>query len=143
VYPDLCLTCHTDLKEKMFQKQAVAPAASDDAPADVSGKSKTPDDAKIYVHAPSDLKDCQICHRPHFSAELALINPPIQVLCGKCHDYKKATFSTAHINIDARVMDCRKCHAPHTSKDPKFFKEAVHKPFTERACKECHIVKKP
>ena len=116
-------------------------AASGDAPVGDSGESTKPDEAKVYVHSLPDLKKCQTCHRPHFSAELALINKPIQPLCGECHDYKKDTFSKAHINIDAKVMDCRKCHAPHTATNPKFFKKTVHKPFAERACKDCHIVK--
>jgi predicted CXXCH cytochrome family protein len=98
---------------------------------------------KIYVHAPSDLKNCQICHRPHFSAELDLIVKPIQPLCGKCHDYKTAPFREAHLNIDPGRMDCRKCHDSHTSTDPKFFKANSHKPFADRTCKDCHIIEMP
>jgi predicted CXXCH cytochrome family protein len=99
--------------------------------------------AKIYVHAPSDLKNCQTCHKPHFSEQLDLIVKPIQPLCGKCHDYKTTPFREAHLNIDPGRMDCRKCHDSHTSTDPKFFKANSHKPFADRTCKDCHIIEMP
>jgi predicted CXXCH cytochrome family protein len=95
---------------------------------------------KIYVHAPTDIKHCNICHKPHYAAEPDLIAKPIQPLCGGCHDYQKASFNKAHINVDAQKMDCRKCHDSHTSTDPKFFKTVVHKPFRDRTCKDCHII---
>jgi len=137
-YPDLCLSCHTGLKAKMYGEDKDSSVARLGG----SGERGTQDKAstKIYVHALSDLERCQTCHKPHFSEELALIVEPIQPLCGRCHDYKRPSFSKAHINVGAEVMDCRNCHAPHTSKYAKFFKEEVHKPFSDKACKDCHIV---
>jgi predicted CXXCH cytochrome family protein len=108
------MTCHTDLKTKMSNEKTHQPAA----------------------------RDCQRCHKPHFSAQPSLVNAAVQPLCGECHDYKKATFGKAHINIEAAVMNCRNCHDPHASKDPKFFKDVVHAPFAGRSCEECHIVTK-
>jgi len=140
VYPDLCLVCHKDLEAKMYPQETAVPAA---ATGEDSKTSTTAQDTKIYVHSPSELKNCQLCHRPHFSEELALINKPIQTLCGSCHDYKKDTFGKAHLNIDAQLMDCRKCHVPHTANNPKFFRKYIHKPFAEKVCKDCHIVEKP
>jgi len=142
-YPDLCLACHTDLKAKMYKEDEGAPTSQSDASGGTAGNRIKSADTKIYVHALSDLEKCQTCHTPHFSAELALIVEPIQALCSRCHDYKELSFRRAHINIRAGKMDCRKCHAPHTSNDPKFFKAEVHKPFADRACKDCHIVTKP
>jgi predicted CXXCH cytochrome family protein len=142
-YPDLCLACHTNLKAKMYKKDDGTQATKGGGLGGGSGKAAESKATKIYVHALSDLEKCQTCHKPHFSAELALIVEPIQPLCGKCHDYKKTSFNKAHLNIGAKVMDCRKCHDSHTSKDPMFFKEAVHKPFAKRTCKDCHIVEKP
>jgi predicted CXXCH cytochrome family protein len=141
-YPDLCLSCHTDLKDKMYKSESLPPI-----PASVSGEEsdKTPQGkpSEIYVHALSDLEKCQTCHKPHFSAESALLVEPIQPLCAKCHDYRVPSFGKAHLEIAAGEMDCRNCHAPHTSKDPKFFKADVHKPFADRACIDCHLVEKP
>jgi predicted CXXCH cytochrome family protein len=127
----------------MYPKKEAAAAGSRDAAQEGSTETAESEEKPIYVHAPSDLKNCQTCHLPHYSAELALIVAPIQPLCGRCHDYKAASFKTAHLNIEAGLMDCRKCHAPHTSKDPKFFKAEVHPPFADRTCKDCHIVEKP
>jgi predicted CXXCH cytochrome family protein len=112
--PDLCLTCHKDLKTKMEKEKAHQPAA----------------------------RDCERCHRPHLSAEPSLMNQAIQPLCGECHDFKRPTFAKAHINIEPGVMDCRTCHDPHASKDPKFFKDVIHPPFAGRSCEDCHIVTK-
>ena len=112
--PDLCLTCHKDLKERMAKEKAHSPAAT----------------------------DCLRCHTPHFGAQQALLSQPIQLLCSQCHDSKAKSFDSAHIGIDAAVMHCEKCHDPHASKDPKFFKEYVHAVFASRSCDECHIVGK-
>lgn len=111
---------------------------------ELEGEAKTSDcdKTKVYVHDLSTLETCQKCHRPHFSAELALINKPIHTLCAECHDFKIYSFNKAHINIAPDVMDCRKCHEPHTSKDPMFFKEGMHPLFIARSCGDCHIVEK-
>jgi predicted CXXCH cytochrome family protein len=138
VYPDLCLSCHKKLQAKMYGKEEDSSATQ----ADGSDESATEKETTIYVHALSDLEKCQTCHKPHFSAESALLVEPIQPLCGKCHDYKETSFNTAHIDINVEVMDCRNCHTPHTSKHPKFFKDELHKPFADQTCKDCHIVEK-
>jgi len=119
------------------------PADQSATPGGGSVKTEEDEASEVHVHSLSDLEKCQTCHKPHFSAELALIVEPIQPLCGKCHDYKEISFNNAHINISSVAMDCRNCHAPHTSKDPKFFKAELHKPFAERTCKDCHVVEKP
>jgi predicted CXXCH cytochrome family protein len=108
------LNCHKDLKTKMGKEKAHQPAA----------------------------RDCLRCHMPHVSPQAALMNQPIQTLCGECHDSKSATFGKAHIGIEAAVMNCRNCHDPHASKDPKFFKDVIHPPFAGRSCEDCHIVTK-
>ncbi|MGW8300486.1 MAG: cytochrome c3 family protein [Desulfobacterales bacterium] len=140
-YPDLCLTCHSDLKARMNPDLNAATAESG-INAVPGEKKEAPAAVKIYVHAPSDLRNCRICHLPHFADQRALMVQPIQPLCGKCHDYKTPSFKTAHLNIDVNLMDCSKCHDAHTSTDPKFFKATVHKPFADRTCKDCHIVEK-
>jgi predicted CXXCH cytochrome family protein len=142
-YPDLCLSCHTDLKAKMYKKVEEGVSTKGGAGSGGNKKTKKSESAEIYVHALPDLEKCRTCHKPHFSAELALIVAPIQPLCGKCHDYKKTSFKKTHLNISANLVDCRKCHVPHTSENPKFFKNIVHKPFADRACKDCHITEKP
>ncbi len=97
------------------------------------------DGVKMYVHAPSDLRDCKICHKPHYSAERGLINKPVNELCGGCHDFKKTSFQKSHLNIDPAVMDCMKCHDPHTSEDPMFFEDVIHPLFKARSCGDCHV----
>jgi len=112
--PELCLSCHKDLKEKMDKEK---------------------------VHQPA-LADCQKCHKPHFSSETTLLNQAIQPLCGECHDLKSAQFSKSHLSIEPSIINCRHCHDPHSSKSPKYFKSVTHPPFEGRSCDECHIVGK-
>jgi predicted CXXCH cytochrome family protein len=135
----LCLTCHSDLKAKIYPRAKAAAEKkefADQSPAAV----KAAEHPKIYVHAPTDIKHCNLCHKPHFAAESDLIVKPIQRLCGGCHDYQQPSFKAAHINIEAKKIDCRKCHDSHTSTNPKFFKAEIHKPFADKACKDCHII---
>jgi predicted CXXCH cytochrome family protein len=110
--PEVCLTCHKDIKTRMEKEKAHPPA----------------------------LRNCQRCHRPHFSAEPSLLAQNVQALCGECHDLKNAAFAKSHISIKAALMDCRKCHDPHASKDPKLFKDVIHPPFAARSCEDCHII---
>ena len=109
--PDLCLTCHKDLKEKMRNEKTHSPAG----------------------------RDCLRCHGPHFTGEGNLLAKPVQTLCSECHNVKEASFGKAHFQIDPAVMNCVTCHTPHASKDPKFFKEKVHAPFAGRSCEDCHL----
>jgi predicted CXXCH cytochrome family protein len=109
--PDLCLTCHKDLKEKMQKEKTHSPAG----------------------------RDCLRCHGPHFTGEGNLLAKPVQALCSECHNVKEASFGKAHFQIDPAVMNCVACHTPHASKDPKFFKEKVHAPFAGRSCEDCHL----
>jgi predicted CXXCH cytochrome family protein len=139
-YPDLCLACHTDLKNDLY------PAESKDASTAITATnasqkgSSEAEGKKIYIHAEAETTNCALCHRPHFAQEQALINKPIQTLCGRCHDYQADGFADAHLGIDPAVMDCRKCHRPHTADNPLFFKSAVHPPFADKSCKDCHLV---
>jgi predicted CXXCH cytochrome family protein len=93
---------------------------------------------KDNAHQPA-ARDCLRCHKPHSSAQDTLLIQAIQPTCLECHNPARATFSKAHLNIEATVMDCRKCHDPHASKDPKFFKANLHMPFGARSCDACHI----
>jgi predicted CXXCH cytochrome family protein len=110
--PDLCITCHEDVQQKLETERQHDPAA----------------------------EDCLNCHQAHSASQLALIDQPLQALCGDCHDADEDSFRRSHLGIEAAAMDCIGCHAPHASKDPKFFKEQMHSPFVRGDCGECHVV---
>jgi predicted CXXCH cytochrome family protein len=112
--PDICFTCHKEIKTKIEKEKAHQPAR----------------------------RDCLRCHKPHISQEPSLLAQPQHTVCGECHDLKGSSFSTAHIGIDPAVMNCMNCHSPHASKDPKLFKDNMHPPFAARSCDECHVVEK-
>jgi predicted CXXCH cytochrome family protein len=142
-YPDLCLSCHTDMKEKLLPEEKQKLPKGIGGGKDQNAEPPPGEDMPVYIHAPSDITHCETCHAPHFSEELALLVEPVQALCGSCHNYNEPSFGEAHINIDVNVMDCRRCHAPHYSKDPKLFKDEIHSPFANRTCTDCHLVEKP
>jgi predicted CXXCH cytochrome family protein len=110
--PELCLACHEEVEKQLEAEREHDPAA----------------------------EDCLNCHQPHLSSEPALINQPLQALCGECHDLEEDSFAESHIYIEAAAMNCTTCHAPHASKDRKFFKTNMHSPFVKRNCEECHVV---
>ena len=112
--PDLCMACHTELKQKMAEQKS---------------------------HSPAE-RDCQRCHQPHSGSLDKLLMLPLQSLCAECHDSTAESFKTAHLSIAAEVMNCVSCHDPHASKDPKYFKPTMHAPFASRGCDACHIVEK-
>jgi predicted CXXCH cytochrome family protein len=107
--PDLCLSCHKKMKDKIASETA---------------------------HRPVD--DCLSCHKPHGSPEARLVSQPVNELCGQCHDGGDKSFAEHHLSIDPQKMRCISCHNPHSSKDPKFFKATVHAPFAARQCDACH-----
>jgi predicted CXXCH cytochrome family protein len=78
------------------------------------------------------------CHLPHGSMQPKLAAKPLVDICSECHDVKEKAFSSAHLGIDPKNIQCVSCHDPHASKDPKFFKKAVHPPFAARECDTCH-----
>jgi predicted CXXCH cytochrome family protein len=136
--PDLCLACHTELKAALSQ----AVPAAEEAPNTQAAEAEDTEKAlqRFYIHAPEEIGKCGICHLPHQGPEAALMTEPIQPLCSRCHDYGSQSFDTAHLGIEARRIDCRKCHTPHVSKDPRLFKSVLHQPFSDKSCKDCHLV---
>jgi predicted CXXCH cytochrome family protein len=111
--PDLCFSCHKQVKEQMKKQK---------------------------VHAPAE--DCLTCHQPHAAAQPRLVSQPVHELCGQCHDPSAKPFAAAHLGIDAKAIACMGCHDPHASTDPKFFKAKQHVPFASRDCDTCHVTEK-
>ncbi|MDR9501998.1 MAG: cytochrome c3 family protein, partial [Desulfurivibrionaceae bacterium] len=109
--PDLCMGCHTALKEKMATEK---------------------------VHAPAG-RDCQRCHQPHSAKAPRLLSMQMQELCAECHEPGGDSFQKSHIGIEAAAMNCVQCHDPHSSKDQMFFRPVMHAPFVARSCDPCHI----
>jgi predicted CXXCH cytochrome family protein len=141
-YPDLCLSCHKELREIQGPAPETAAGALPGAAggtAEAPGKQPEP----RYVHAPEEIGKCRICHLPHESSQESLMKEPIQPLCGRCHSYRSEAFDRAHLGIDADRMDCRKCHTPHVARTEKLFKNVLHPPFARQECKDCHLVEKP
>ncbi len=131
----LCLGCHEGVMEPKRPKSLPAAAPASGPPA-VAGPAAVP-----MLHDPV-LGDCLQCHRPHDSAQPALLDRPAVELCGSCHQAVSesvASSAVAHAVVtDARA--CVNCHAPHASRSEHLLAaEPVE------LCLECHAreVKRP
>jgi predicted CXXCH cytochrome family protein len=134
----LCLGCHN---QAIALKGRTIPSIKDE----ITGAKS--------VHGPVKDEDCLACHRPHASAQTALLaaayppqfyapfTPDAYALCFQCHDQalavalqtKDATsfrngtknLHAAHVNDKVKGRTCRACHAPHGSSLPHLIRASV------------------
>jgi len=66
------------------------------------------------------VEDCAGCHKPHQSAENALLAKNILKLCGDCHDDKDLKVVKGHAGAENK--SCVECHNPHVGKDKYLLK---------------------
>jgi predicted CXXCH cytochrome family protein len=107
----ICLTCHTDLKERMAQGR---------------------------VHEPAGEGECLGCHDPHGGGfESLLVDAPTAVCLG-CHDGSDSDFKTKHLGLSGEQIDCRMCHDPHAGTEQGLLHPRQHEPFLSGDCSICH-----
>jgi predicted CXXCH cytochrome family protein len=98
---DMCVKCHTQVKEK-----------------------------KAFIHGPAVL-DCIVCHDPHESKVKALLKVMGNELCFACHYRKNredAYKAEAHKEVEGEEFLCLACHDPHGGNDRFFVKDAARMP---------------
>lgn len=109
--PQLCLTCHTGIANKLAGASAHAPAKD----------------------------DCSTCHDPHQSDNPYQLSDTPKALCATCHDTSDKDLSGKHLGADLTKADCLGCHDPHGSTEKNLIlARSVHPPFAERSCDVCH-----
>jgi predicted CXXCH cytochrome family protein len=90
-------------------------------------------------HMPFKDGECSGCHRPHSSAQRALLSDAPNALCAGCHDAAEAGLSKAHGGVTVFSGECAVCHRPHGSGLAKLLpKTGAHPPFSDGACAACH-----
>jgi DmsE family decaheme c-type cytochrome len=95
--PELCFSCHTDIKVKM-NKQSHHPIK----------------ERKI---------SCQDCHNPHGSFGPKMVKADSNnELCYKCHAEKRGPFMWEHPPVEE---NCLNCHTPHGSNHLKLMNQKV------------------
>lgn len=95
---DMCVKCHTQVKEK-----------------------------KSFVHGPAVL-DCIVCHDPHESKVKALLKVLGNELCFACHyrdNREDAYKAEAHKEVEGEEFLCLACHDPHGGNDRFFVKDEI------------------
>ena len=107
----ICLTCHTDLKQRM---------------------------AEGRVHDPAGEGDCLGCHRPHNAAFASLLQDNPTTICLGCHDGDDSAFQAKHLGRSGSELDCRKCHDPHAGTAQGLLQPLQHEPFLSGDCSICH-----
>ena len=86
----VCLTCHTDIADKLKDAD---------------------------VHTAIKMGDCTVCHSPHASSHGKLLAASVGKLCFKCHpDRVPANAKSTHEPVSQGK--CIVCHDPHASNNP-------------------------
>ena len=82
----LCVTCHSDVAEKID---------------------------KAKVPHPGAQGDCVTCHNPHAGKTPGFIQPDPVNACLACHSQQADDFKKAHLHEPAYELGCATCHTPH------------------------------
>jgi len=155
--PDMCYTCHADLKQKLTEtsvhfvfQQGMCASCHDphatDRKALIKGSVKSINPLCLNCH--KSLKDrldrggmhtavsegnCTDCHFPHSSQNKRLLVADQKDLCWKCHKgtQDKMNNPVKHLPFDQGM--CSSCHDPHASANEYQLKDTPNK-----LCQECH-----
>lgn len=106
--PQLCLTCHNEMKGQFTQP--------------------------FHHRVLEGVMKCSDCHNPHGGFELkqARLATGADAACMKCHADKQGPFVFEH--APSKVEGCAICHSPHGSSNPKMLKRNN----VNQLCLECH-----
>ena len=63
-------------------------------------------------HVPA-LAECLLCHRPHKSENVRLLQQPLPELCLMCHDREDM------LQVHGEIGECLSCHNPHESDEDR------------------------
>lgn len=94
----------------------------------------------LVKHDPIKEGNCGLCHSPHSSDQVLLMNKPSTIdLCAGCHDWQKhSTHPIGEKVVDTRnknmTMDCLSCHRSHGTE----FKWMLTYKTTTELCVQCH-----
>jgi predicted CXXCH cytochrome family protein len=67
---------------------------------------------KRVTHVPA-LAECLLCHRPHRSENVRLLQQPLPELCLMCHDRQEM------LRVHGEIGECLSCHNPHESDEDR------------------------
>lgn len=139
----LCLRCHnqdfvetessdTRLRFSIAQRNAVAPLCYQCHPS-------IEKEAKIhkFVHGPIGMEGCNMCHNPHGSQVIKLLEKDATRICVECHE-AQYMFERPIVHAVMKKEGCPACHDAHSS---NFRFQLVAE--TNELCYKCHpLIKK-
>ena len=121
-----CQSCHTSDKPSGTDITSEAPELCYNCHDTYSG---------TFVHSPSSLGECLLCHNPHGSENEFFLNEKEPDLCYLCHDQiEKKMTDTQNATHEPAVDNCTACHNPHASEVGTTLLKKKMKPL----CTECH-----
>lgn len=108
--PQLCLSCHTEVKHQF--------------------------NAPFHHKVLEGAMKCGDCHNPHGGFELkqTRLATGADAACIKCHADKQGPFVFEHAPI--KTEGCTACHIPHGSSNPRLLKYSA----VNQLCLTCHSV---
>lgn len=86
--PDLCFSCHDDVKDQFN---------------------------KLYHHGPAAVGMCVVCHTPHGSTEKFQLRKAEIDLCIFCHQDMNNELAKSNVHKPVADGHCTDCHSPHSS----------------------------
>ncbi len=116
-----CLICHqykavetdlspdTPIKFMVNQENGVAPICFK-----CHKKMQKKIDTFKYVHGPIGMGACNLCHNPHGSHFIHLLQDKISKLCIDCHEFQE-NLEEPVVHQAIRTKGCTACHDPHGS----------------------------
>lgn len=66
---------------------------------------------RSFLHGPVAVGQCTMCHHPHESPYLKLLQRPQPKLCQTCHGVAEMRLNPRH--IETETDSCGRCHNPH------------------------------
>lgn len=165
--PELCLSCHQELRSVLAGKYMHGPVQSGcttchdphsaQKPLLLQADSKKDlcltchDDVAKKLktvkrpHPAVEAAGCIGCHVPHASEIAGMLKAPAEKLCTSCHKKQAAELKSPFLHGPVARGQCQACHDPHGSDDPDilktFFPEGFYNPYKEglyALCFKCH-----
>ncbi len=121
-----CLSCHDLDFRKEGAKQGGGP---DQSPCSLCHKKIL--SGHTFVHGPSAVWSCLMCHDGKSQDSKLAVNKPVDKLCANCHENDWEQKKYRHAPAAAGL--CTTCHNPHAADAPYFLRSGV-----VALCASCH-----
>ena len=124
-----CTSCHSSEQPNVGDLISAAPGLCYKCHEQYSGK---------FIHSPTSLGACLLCHNAHESDHLSLLNEKEPDLCYLCHEQLEKKMTNDQVSTHSPAVDnCTACHDSLVSD----VSSMLLKKEMKNLCMECHLEK--